>query len=145
MPGGDNKPLEINVSGQQWLWRYEYPDGTFSYYELVVPVDTEVVLDIKSTDVLHRWWVPALGPWSTPCRARTTSTWFKADEAGTYEGRSTEFSGPGYAPMRARVTVVDARRVRGVARRAGGGHRRRAGAVQQSGPRRHRPAGYGTE
>ena len=33
-------PLEIKACGQQWIWRYEYPDGTYSYYELVVPVDT---------------------------------------------------------------------------------------------------------
>ena len=45
LPDGD-EPLEIEVSGQQWLWRYEYPDGTFSYYEMVVPVDTEVVLNL---------------------------------------------------------------------------------------------------
>ena len=48
----------VEASGQQWIWRYEYPDGTFSYYELVVPVDTAVVVKLVSTDVVHRWWVP---------------------------------------------------------------------------------------
>ena len=56
----------INAIGQQWLWRFEYPGGepghrTFSYDELVVPVDTAVVLNITSTDVIHSWCVPALG------------------------------------------------------------------------------------
>ena len=52
-------PLQIQASGQQWLWRYEYPDGeTFSYYELVVPVDTAVIVNLASTDVVHRWFVP---------------------------------------------------------------------------------------
>ncbi len=106
LPAGDNKPLEITVSGQQWLWRYEYPDGTFSYYNLVVPVDTEVLLDIKSTDVLHRWWVPSLGPMIDAVPGQNNFAWFKADQVGTYEGRSTEFSGPSYAQMRAQVTVV---------------------------------------
>ena len=54
------RPLEIRACGQQWIWRYEYPDGTYSYYELVVPVDTAVVIDLCSTDVVHRWWVPGL-------------------------------------------------------------------------------------
>ena len=72
LPAGDAKPLSIEVSGQQWLWRYEYPDGTFSYYEMVVPVDTAVVLDLESTDVLHSWWVPALGGSSRRPPAPTT-------------------------------------------------------------------------
>ena len=36
-PGG--KGLEIQVSGQQYLWRYQYPNGTFSFHEMVVPAD----------------------------------------------------------------------------------------------------------
>ena len=103
----DAKPLEIRVSGQQWLWRYEYPDGTFSYYEMVVPVDTAVVLDLESTDVLHSWWVPALGGMFEVAPESGNQTWFKAEETGVFEGRSTTFSGPGYAAMRARVRVVE--------------------------------------
>ena len=53
-------PLQVKACGQQWIWRYEYPDGTYSYYELVVPVDTTVILNLCSTDVVHRWWVPGL-------------------------------------------------------------------------------------
>jgi cytochrome c oxidase subunit 2 len=105
-PAGDGQPLSILVSGQQWLWRYEYPDGTFSYYELVVPVDTTVMLELDSTDVVHRWWVPALGGKFDATPGRDNQTWFKAEEEGVYEGRSAQFSGPGYATMRARVRVV---------------------------------------
>jgi cytochrome c oxidase subunit II len=107
LPSGDTQPLEITVSGQQWLWRYEYPDGTFSYYDLVVPVDTEVLLDVESTDVLHRWWIPALGGMFDAVPGQSNEAWFKADETGVYEGQSTSFSGPAYAQMRARVTVVE--------------------------------------
>jgi cytochrome c oxidase subunit 2 len=105
-PAGDGQPLSILVSGQQWLWRYEYPDGTFSYYELVVPVDTTVMLELDSTDVVHRWWVPALGGKFDATPGRDNQTWFKAEEEGVYEGHSAQFSGPGYATMRARVRVV---------------------------------------
>jgi len=106
-PPGGAEPLEIKVTGQQWLWRYEYPDGTFSYYEMVVPVDTAVVLDIESTDVLHSWWVPALTGNFEVAPGSNNKAWFKADEVGTYEGRSTQYSGDAYATMRAEVTVVD--------------------------------------
>jgi cytochrome c oxidase subunit 2 len=104
-------PLEIDVIGQQWLWRFEYPGGqpgqrTFSYGELVVPVDTAVLLNITSTDVLHTWWVPALGGQVQAAPGNVTQTWFKAEQEGRYEGRSTIFSGTGYPAMRAWVRVV---------------------------------------
>ena len=107
LPVGDEPaPLTIEAAGQQWIWRYEYPDGTFSYYELVVPVDTAVVVKLDSTDVVHRWWVPGLGGKFDAVPGETNSTWFKADEEGVYDGQSYAFSGPAYAVMRTRVRVV---------------------------------------
>jgi len=106
LPAGDAEPLTILASGQQWVWRYEYPDGTFSYYELVAPVDTTVVVRLDSTDVVHRWWIPELGGKFDAVPGRTNQTWFRADAEGVYEGQSAAFSGPGYATMRARVRVV---------------------------------------
>jgi cytochrome c oxidase subunit II len=104
-------PLVINAIAQQWLWRFEYPGGrpgqrTFSYGELVVPEDTTVLLNITSTDVIHTWWVPALGGQVQAVPGSTSETWFKADEVGRYEGRSTVFSGTGYPTLRSWVRVV---------------------------------------
>ncbi len=110
-------PIDIEVTGQQWLWRYEYPeaddtadgystDTPYSYYDLVIPVDTPITLNIGSTDVIHRWWVPALTRSVDAVPGSRQSVSFVADEEGTFEGRSTEFSGPGYATMRTAVHVV---------------------------------------
>lgn len=107
LPAGGSAPLEIDVTAQQWLWRYEYPGGAFSYHELVVPVDTAVILNLDSTDLIHRWWIPALGGAFDAVPGSENQTWFRADETGTYEGRSTAYSGPGYSAMRAKVTVVE--------------------------------------
>jgi cytochrome c oxidase subunit II len=106
LPEGGAEPLRILASGQQWVWRFEYPDGTFSFYELVVPVDTTVVLQLESTDVVHRWWIPELGGKFDAVPGRSNQTWFRADEEGTYDGQSAAFSGAGYSTMRARVRVV---------------------------------------
>ncbi len=100
-------PLEVEACGQQWLWRYEYPDGTYSYYELVVPVDTAVIVKLCSTDVVHRWWVPGLSGKFDATPGTSNSTWFKADDEGAYDGASYAFSGASYAVMRTRVRVVD--------------------------------------
>jgi cytochrome c oxidase subunit II len=106
-------PLEIGAIAQQWLWRFEYPGGTpgqrtFSYGELVVPVDTAVVLNIDSTDVIHSWWVPALGGQVQAIPGSVSQTWFKADEVGVYDGRGTVFDGVAYPALTAKVRVVEA-------------------------------------
>ncbi len=109
--GEDEEPLVINAYGQQWIWRYEYPNAeeggdVFSYYELVVPVDTAVVVKLGSTDVAHRWWVQGLGGKFDALPGTSNQTWFKADEEGEFEGASYQFSGASYAAMRTKVRVV---------------------------------------
>jgi len=106
--GKDNDPLRINVTGQQWLWRYEYPNGASTYYQLVVPVDTPVLMDLVSTDVTHSWFVPAFGGKFDAVPGKVNHAFFKADEEGTYDGESATFSGQGYAAMRTQVKVVSA-------------------------------------
>ncbi|HKG35524.1 MAG TPA: hypothetical protein VKA89_03695 [Solirubrobacterales bacterium] len=105
-PSGDSEPLHVNVTGQQWLWRYQYPNGAFSYYELVVPVDTTVILDLVSTDVVHSWYVPELSGKFDAVPGKLNQAFFRADEEGVYNGRSATFSGAGYAAMRTEVRVV---------------------------------------
>ena len=99
-------PLKIEATGQQWLWRYDYPNSAFSYYKLVVPVDTTVELDLVSTDVIHTWDVPELAPKRDAVPGKTNHVVFRADEEGTFDGQSATFSGQAYAAMRTEVDVV---------------------------------------
>jgi cytochrome c oxidase subunit II len=99
-------PLRITATGQQWLWRYTYPNGAFSYYRLVVPVDTAVQLDLVTTDVIHGWYVPELGGKFDAVPGKTNHASFRADQIGTYSGRSSTFSGAAYAADRIEVDAV---------------------------------------
>lgn len=54
----DPKPLEVNVIGAQWVWRFEYPTLGIVSNELRLPVDKQVLLHLWSTDVIHSFWVP---------------------------------------------------------------------------------------
>ena len=101
-----SEPLRIEATGQQWLWRYDYPNEAFSYYKLVVPVDTTVALDLISTDVVHTWFVPDLAGKRDAVPGKTNRVVFRADEEGTFDGSSATLSGQGYAPMRTEVEVV---------------------------------------
>jgi cytochrome c oxidase subunit 2 len=106
LASAQSKPLKIEATGQQWLWRYDYPNAAFSYYELVVPVDTTVELDLVSTDVIHTWDVPELAAKRDAVPGKTNHVVFRADEEGTFEGQSATFSGQAYAAMRTAVEVV---------------------------------------
>ena len=81
-------PLTIKATGQQWLWRYDYPNGAFSYYKLVVPADTAVKLELLSTDVVHTWNVPDLSGKRDAVPGKTNKVVFRADEEGTLRRRS---------------------------------------------------------
>jgi cytochrome c oxidase subunit 2 len=99
-------PLTIKATGQQWLWRYDYPNGSFSYYKLVVPADTAVRLELLSTDVIHTWNVPDLSGKRDAVPGKTNWVEFSADEEGSYTGESATLSGQAYASMRTEVDVV---------------------------------------
>jgi cytochrome c oxidase subunit 2 len=101
-----SEPLRIEATGQQWLWRYDYPNEAFSYYKLVVPVDTTVALDLVSTDVIHTWFVPDLAGKRDAVPGKHNQAVFRADEEGSFDGSSATLSGQGYAPMRTAVEVV---------------------------------------
>jgi len=100
------EPLKIKATGQQWLWRYDYPNGAFSYYKLVVPEDTAVELEVVSTDVVHTWNVEELARKADAVPGKTNEVLFVADEPGVYDGDSATLSGQAYAAMRTEVEVV---------------------------------------
>jgi cytochrome c oxidase subunit 2 len=110
-PGG--KSLDIVVNGQQYIWRYTYPDGDdnslnnpFAYEELTVPTDTTVTLDIVAQDVAHSWWIPELGGKFDAVPGYTNHTWFKISKPGVYRGQCAELCGRNHANMVARVRAV---------------------------------------
>ena len=106
-PPGDGKSLDIEVNGQQYLWRYDYPgEQIYSYYEMVVPTDTTVTLKINASAVQHSWWIPELGGKADALPGHTNETWFKISEPGVYRGQCAELCGEGHADMRAQVRAV---------------------------------------
>ena len=101
-----SEPLKIKATGQQWLWRYDYPNGAFSYYKLVVPVDTAVELELLSTDVVHTWNVNDLAPKADAVPGKSHDIVFSTEDEGVYEGDASTLSGQAYAAMRTAVEVV---------------------------------------
>jgi cytochrome c oxidase subunit II len=106
-PGGDG--LTIRVDGQQYVWRYQYPgdDDVFAYEEMVVPINTTVILEISADDVAHSWWIPELGGKADALPGYINKTWFKITEPGVFRGQCAELCGRNHADMYARVRAVE--------------------------------------
>ncbi len=101
-------PLEIDVVGQQFTWQYTYPNGVVAIDHLRAPAGRPVELKVTAPawDVIHSWWIPALGGKIDAIPGRTTSTWFEAANPGTYRGRCAELCGIFHAKMLTEVEVM---------------------------------------
>ena len=100
------EPLEITATGSQWLWRFNYPNGAFSYRRLTDPDGVTVQLDLVSTDVVQGWTVPELTGKAQAIPGKTNKVYFRADDPGVYTSRSSVLSGQGYDTMEIEVNVV---------------------------------------
>jgi cytochrome c oxidase subunit 2 len=124
--------LSIKVTGYRWYWHYDYLDegiGFFSYLTtpddqvqnrqvkqehyllevdepMVVPVGKKIKIYTTASDVIHSWWVPALGLKKDAVPGFTNEVWTHIDKPGIYRGQCAELCGAkhGYMPI-----VVDAR------------------------------------
>jgi cytochrome c oxidase subunit 2 len=99
-------PIHITVEGHQYYWQFDYPNGARTINDLYVPQNTVVDLKVVSNDVIHSWWVPALGGKIQAIPGRPNHTWFKAEREGTFAGQCAELCGLYHAAMQARVIVT---------------------------------------
>lgn len=105
-PVQDEEPLEIKVIGHQFFWEFVYPNGESVRGELVVPEDRQVRLTVTSADVFHNFGIPELRAKTDAIPGQETSTWFVADERGTYQANCYELCGGGHSHMTGTVKVV---------------------------------------
>ena len=132
MKDTSNPDLTVKITGYQWKWGYDYLNDGISFYSnlstpreqiqgtaekgehyllevdepMVVPVGKRVRLLITANDVLHAWWVPALGAKQDAIPGFIRDSWFKADKIGTYRGQCVELCGKDHGFMPIVVEVV---------------------------------------
>jgi len=102
-------PITINVEGHQFYWQFEYPNGARSINTLYVPTGRVVDLEVTAPDVIHSWWIPALGGKIQAIPGRVNHTWFMAERDGTYPGQCAELCGVYHAAMTASVVASQAK------------------------------------
>jgi len=127
MEDASDADLSIKVTGYQWKWQYEYLDEGLSFFStlttpreqiagveakgehyllevdnpLVIPEGKKVRFLTTAADVIHSWWVPALGVKRDAIPGFINESWALAEEPGVYRGQCTELCGKdhGYMPI----------------------------------------------
>jgi len=119
--------MSIQITGYQWKWKYDYLDEGISFFSvlttprdqiegdapkdasylmdvdnpIVVPINKKIRFLITSNDVIHSWWVPALGWKQDAVPGFINDAWTELTEPGTYRGKCAELCGKdhGFMPI----------------------------------------------
>ena len=102
------KPVEVEVVSLDWKWLFIYPDySVASGNEMALPVGTPVHFRLTSTTVMNSFFIPQLGSQIYTMPGMETQLYLRADQAGTYDGVSANYSGHGFAGMKFAAKAVD--------------------------------------
>jgi cytochrome c oxidase subunit 2 len=106
--GAESGRVDVEVKGYRYYWNFRYPNGVIAVDNLRAPVGQPVKLDITAPtfDVIHSWWIPALGGKFDAIPGKVNVTWFNAKAPGTYRGQCAEFCGIQHAAMKAQVEAM---------------------------------------
>ena len=103
----NTEPLEVQVVSLDWQWLFIYPGQHIaSLNHLVVPAGVPVRFSLTSASVMNSFFIPQLGSQIYTMAGMTTHVNLQADERGTYQGLSAQFSGEGFSDMRFEVDAV---------------------------------------
>lgn len=119
--------LDVQITGYQWKWRYDYLDHELNFFSnlstprdqisneadkqehyllevdrhLVLPVETKIRFLLTSNDVIHSWWVPALAVKKDAIPGFINEAWTVINEPGIYRGQCAELCGKdhGFMPV----------------------------------------------
>jgi len=123
-----NPDLTVQVTAHQWYWEYTYPDqGGIDFdsryiadedlkpgqlrlldvdNQMVIPVGKRVRILTNSTDVIHSFFIPALGVQRYAIPGRTIETWLQADKEGVFYGECNQICGQNHSRMPIAVHAV---------------------------------------
>jgi len=97
--------MEITVTAKQWLWQFEYPDGSRTINDLHVPVNKPVKFVMTSEDVLHDFFVPDMRVKHDIVPGRYTQIWFTPTELGKTNFTCAEYCGKDHSGMKGVLTI----------------------------------------
>lgn len=117
--------ITIKVTGYQWKWKYEYLDQGISFFSnlstpqdqlnnqaqkgqyyllevdhpLVLPINKKIRFLLTASDVVHSWFVPALGIKRDALPGFINEAWARIEKPGVYRGQCAELCGTNHGFM----------------------------------------------
>ena len=98
--------MEIQVTARQWLYQFTYPDGRTAVNEVRVPLGKPVKFLMKSTDVLHGFYLPDFRVKQDILPGSYTYLWVQPEQEGRFDIFCTQYCGTGHSTMRAVLIVM---------------------------------------
>ncbi len=129
MDHAQHADMTLKVTGHQWYWSYEYPDQANLSFDsnmmaqdeavkegkprllevdnpVVLPVGTVVRILVGGSDVIHSWFMPAMGVQEYAMPGRTNKSWLSIDHEGTYYGQCNQICGVNHPFMPIEIKAV---------------------------------------
>ncbi|SFP37245.1 c-type cytochrome [Variovorax sp. 770b2] len=102
--------LIVGITAHMWWWEVRYRDPATgaeiaTANEIRIPVGRPVYFGLGSADVIHSFWVPALGGKMDMLPGRVQHLQLQADRPGTFRGQCAEYCGEQHARMALHVVA----------------------------------------
>jgi len=98
--------IEILVTGKQWMWKLQHPNGKREINDLHVPAGVPVKLTMTSEDVIHSFYLPDFRKKMDVLPGKYTQMWFMPEEPGTYNLFCAEYCGTEHSLMVGKLIVL---------------------------------------
>ena len=104
--------LRVEVVGERWWWRVNYLDDEgagrlTTANEIRIPTGRPIEFVLKTTDVIHSFWVPSLAGKLDMIPGHDNVYRFSADRPGIYRGQCAEYCGAQHALMAFYVVAME--------------------------------------
>jgi cytochrome c oxidase subunit 2 len=98
--------MPVEVIGHQFWWEFQYPDANVvTANELHLPMGRTANLILHSDDVIHSFWIPALGGKRDAFPGHTNYLWMTPNSTGTFPGQCYQLCGYSHGNMRERAVI----------------------------------------
>lgn len=103
----DEKTITIQVVALDWKWLFIYPDlNIATVNQIAFPTDVPVEFKITSATVMNSFFIPRLGSQLYAMAGMENRLNLIANEPGTYQGLSSNYSGAGFSGMKFSVLAT---------------------------------------
>lgn len=99
--------LEVLVTGKQWMWKLQHPNGKREINDLHVPVGVPIKLTMTSEDVIHSFYLPAFRKKMDVVPGKYTQMWFLPEKTGVYNIFCAEYCGTEHSVMGGKLYVME--------------------------------------